>query len=110
MKQGETNMSTETKTRDLTLTRRFDTPIANAWKAWSEADQVMRWWGPTGFTSPVCKMDFREGGTTLVCMRAPDGQDFYNTWRYTKIVPMQEIEFVLNFADAEGNRRNPDEL
>ncbi len=103
-------MNTETKTRDLVLTRRFDTAVANVWRAWSDPQQVMRWWGPLGFTSPVCKMDFREGGTTLVCMRAPDGQDFYNTWTYRKIAPMQEIEFVLNFADANGNRVSPVEL
>jgi uncharacterized protein YndB with AHSA1/START domain len=103
-------MDTNTQTNDLVFTRRFDAPVANVWQAWSDAEQVMRWWGPTGFTSPVCKMDFRVGGTTLVCMRAPDGQDFYNTWSYQKIDPLQRIEFVLNFADAEGNRVTPVEL
>jgi uncharacterized protein YndB with AHSA1/START domain len=55
-------------------------------------------------------MDFREGGTSLVCMRAPEefgGQDFYNTWTYQKIVPMQRIEFILNFADENGRRADP---
>jgi uncharacterized protein YndB with AHSA1/START domain len=70
----------------------------------------MRWWGPTGFTSPLARMDFREGGASLVCMRAPQefgGQDYYNTWAYTKIVPMQYIEFIQNFADKDGNRIAP---
>ena len=70
----------------------------------------MRWWGPTGFTSPSAEMDFREGGTSLVCMRAPKefgGQDMYNTWTYRKIVPMELIEFILNFADKDGNKVDP---
>lgn len=73
-------MDTETKTRDLVVTRVFDAPVERAWKAWSDSEHVKRWWGPEGFTSPVARMDFREGGTSLVCMRSSEGQDFYNTW------------------------------
>ena len=53
---------------------------------------------------------FREGGTSLVCMRAPKefgGQDMYSTWTYTKIVPMREIEYLHHFADKGGNRVDP---
>jgi uncharacterized protein YndB with AHSA1/START domain len=55
-------------------------------------------------------MDFCEGGTSLVCMHAPQdfgGQNFYNTWTYKKIVPMQRIEFISNFANKDGTRITP---
>ncbi len=103
-------MSTESKKRDLVVTRLFDAPVEQVWKAWSDPEHVMRWWGPEGFTSPTAEMDFREGGVSLVCMRAPKefgGQDLYNTWAYKKIVPMQQIEFILNFADKDGTRVDP---
>lgn len=106
-------MNTERQKHDLVITRVFDAPIEKVWKAWSNADQVMRWWGPTGFTCPVAKMDFREGGRSLVCMRAPKefgGQDMYSTWSYKKIVPMQEIEFIQDFADENGNQIAPTTL
>jgi uncharacterized protein YndB with AHSA1/START domain len=73
----------------------------------------MKWWGPEGFSSPVARMDFREGGVSLVCMRAPQefgGQDMYNTWAYRKIVPLQSIEFVLDWADEQGNRISPADI
>jgi uncharacterized protein YndB with AHSA1/START domain len=95
---------------DLVVTRVFDAPIELVWKAWSDPEAVVEWWGPTGFTSPSAQMNFREGGTSLVCMRAPKelgGQDMYNTWTYQHIVPMQRIEFVLNFADKDGNKFDP---
>jgi|SoiMetStandDraft_2_1073263.scaffolds.fasta_scaffold07694_5 uncharacterized protein YndB with AHSA1/START domain len=98
------------KKRDLVFTRVFDAPVERVWQAWTDPEQVMRWWGPNGFSCPVAKMDFREGGTSLVCMRAPKefgGQDMYNTWTYTKIVPMREIEYLLHFADKDGNRVDP---
>lgn len=96
--------------KDLIVTRVFDVPVEEVWKAWSDPEYVMRWWGPTGFTCTLAKMDFREGGTSLVCMRAPKefgGQDLYNTWTYKKIVPMQQFEFIQNFADKDGNMADP---
>jgi len=106
-------MSTEPKKRDLVVTRVFDAPVEQVWKAWSDPEHVMRWWGPAGFTSPSAEMDFREGGTSLVCMRAPQefgGQDMYNTWTYRKIVPMQQIEFIQNFADKDGTKLDPAQM
>ena len=73
----------------------------------------MKWWGPNGFTSPSAEIDFREGGKSLVCMRAPKalgGQDMYSTWAYTKIVPMEIIEYVHNLADKNGKKADPVEL
>jgi uncharacterized protein YndB with AHSA1/START domain len=52
-------------------------------------------------------MDVREGGTSLVCMRSPQGQDLYNTWSYQTIVPLRSIAFVMSFADEEGNSVDP---
>lgn len=97
-------------TRNMTFTQTFDAPVERVWKQWSESENVMRWWGPKGFTSPLAKMDFREGGVSLVCMRAPKefgGMDMYNTWSYKKIVPHERIEFVLNFCDKDGNKLDP---
>src|SRR5882724_9424216 len=47
--------------RDLVITRLFAAPIERVWRAWTDPEYVMRWWGPTGFTSPLCRTDFREG-------------------------------------------------
>ena len=96
--------------RDLVVTRVVGAKVKEAWAAWTEAEKVMEWWGPDGFTSPVAKMDVREGGTSLVCMRAPKemgGRDMYNVWAYTKIVPMHELEFVTNLADETGRVLDP---
>jgi uncharacterized protein YndB with AHSA1/START domain len=98
------------KTRDLTLTRTFNAPVEMVWKAWAEPEYVMKWWGPDHFTSPSAKIDFREGGTSIVCMRAPQyfgGMDFYNIWVYQKIVPLQTIEYIQNLSDEHGNLIDP---
>ena len=73
--------------------------------AWSDPDYVTQWWGPAGFTSPSAELNFRIGGSSLVCMRAPaefGGQDMYTTWTYRRIEPMNLIEFDVRFTDATG--------
>jgi uncharacterized protein YndB with AHSA1/START domain len=107
---SQDNPTPSTAHRDLVVTRVFDAPVERAWRAWTEPELVMRWWGPQGFASPLARMDVREGGTSLVGMRSPQGQDLYNTWAYTKIVPVQRIEFVQNFSDKDGKRVEPAQI
>ena len=66
----------------MVVTRVFDASRELVWKAWTDPKYVMQWWGPKGFTAPVCKIDFRVGGKFLCCMRAPDGQEGWNAGEY----------------------------
>jgi uncharacterized protein YndB with AHSA1/START domain len=101
-------MNMETiKIHDLVITHIFDASVEAVWKAWSEPEFVMRWWGPDGFICPMAKIDFREGGTSLVCMRSPEYGDLYSTWLYRKIIPMKRIEYVHNLADKAGSKIDP---
>jgi len=98
------------ETFDMVLTRTIDAPVSEVWKAWTDGDLVRQWWGPSGFTAPVTEMDLREGGTSLVGMRAPDemgGFEHFHTWTYQKIVPGERLEFVQHFADQQGNAIDP---
>jgi len=95
---------------DLVVTRVFDAPVEEVWRAWSDPEQVMQWWGPDRFTCPVAEIDFREGGTSLLCMRAPKefgGQDMYSTWTYGKIDPKKRIELVHHFSDKARTKLDP---
>ena len=103
-------MQDTTAKKDIVVTRVFDAPVELVWKAWTDPQHVMRWWGPIGFTSPTCEMDVRVGGTSLVCMRSPEGQDLYLTWAYREIDPMRRIEFIQNLADKDGKRIDPVEV
>jgi uncharacterized protein YndB with AHSA1/START domain len=91
----------------MVITRVFDAPRALVWEAWTNPKYVMQWWGPKGFTAPVCKIDFRVGGKFLCCMRSPDGQEGWNGGEYHEIVPHEKIVYSLYFADAQGNKVDP---
>ncbi|MDZ4767282.1 MAG: SRPBCC domain-containing protein [Chloroflexota bacterium] len=101
------NSPVKPMTMPLVITRMFDAPRALVWKAWTEPEHLMRWWGPEHFTAPVCKVDLRVGGTYLYCMRSPEGQDFWSTGVYREIVPIERIVCTDSFADADGNIVDP---
>ena len=46
----------------VTITRTFSAPKALVWKALSESEHAVRWWGPHGHKNRVLKWDWRVGG------------------------------------------------
>lgn len=88
---------------DLIITRIFNAPRALVWKAWTEPERMKRWWGPKGFTAPVCRIDLRVGGTYLNCMRSPEGKDYWSAGVYREIVEPERLVCTDSFADEKGN-------
>ena len=88
--------------QELVITRAFDAPREQVWKAWTEPERVKSWWGPKGFTTPFCRIVLRVGGTNLYCMRSPEGEDYWSTGVYREIVPPERIVSTDSFADKDG--------
>jgi len=101
--KAKSDVITRTNGGELHITRFFNASREFLWRAWTEPEHVMQWWGPKGFTSPFCRIDLRVGGSYLYCMRSPEGQDFWSTGVYLEIVPMDRIVATDSFADEKGN-------
>lgn len=41
-------------------------------------------------------------------MRTPDGQEFWNAGEYHEIIPHEKIVYSMCFADAKGNKVEPE--
>jgi len=108
---GATNSGTTTSARsagrEIVITRVFDAPRDLVFKAWTEPEQVMRWWGPNGFATPVCKIELGPGGVFHSCMRSPVGRDFWSKGVYREIVEPERIVCTDFFSDEEGNLVQP---
>ena len=99
--------------KQIEVTRTFNAPVEMVWKVWTDPELVKRWWGPKYFISPLAKIDFREGGKSIVSMKAPKemgDQEFYSIWEYVKIIPLKTIEFIQNLSDKDGNKTHPTKL
>lgn len=76
MPASDPNSILQSAERELIITRVFDAPHDLVWKAWTEPARLAQWFGPQGFTLPVCDVDLRAGGVFHFVMRGPDGRDY----------------------------------
>jgi len=95
--------SAGTTSPDFTITRTFDAPRELVWKAWTERDRLMEWFGPKGFKMSVANLDLRPGGIFHYCLIGPDGKEMWGKFVYREIVKPERIVLVNSFSDAEGN-------
>jgi uncharacterized protein YndB with AHSA1/START domain len=93
------------------VSRTFQAPVEQLWKAWSTPELVKQWWGPEGFSCPEAKLDFRVGGEYLFAMKE-DSSDKIN-WskgEFRELVPHQRIVCTDMFSDSEGKPIDPKEI
>ena len=88
---------------DVRITRVFDAPRELVFRMWTEPQHFARWWGPKGFTNPVCELDARPGGEILVRMRAPTAHVYPLTGTFREIVPGERLVFTAIAEDAAGH-------
>lgn len=80
--------------RVLVIERMFAAPPEMVFDAWTRPPQVVRWWGPKGFTTPSCEMDVRPGGTFRICIRSGEGKDHWMSGVYREVVPPDRLVFT----------------
>lgn len=83
----------QSESRDLRISRTFRAPIELVWEVWTNPEHIAKWWGPTGFTNTMDKMDVREGGEWTFTMHGPDGTNFPNRSVFKEIIPFKKIAF-----------------
>ena len=93
-------MATKNKSNELKLTRVFDAPVQAVWDAWTDPEQVARWWGPRGFSITTHKKDLRPGGTWVYTMHGPDGTDYPNSTYYYEVKEREAL--VYDHGASEG--------
>lgn len=99
---GKPNAATSAAAGELVITRVFDAPRELVFKAWTDPKHVAQWWGPHGFTNPVCELDVRPGGAIRIHMRGPDGTVYPMTGVYQEIVEPTRLVFSSAALDEQG--------
>jgi uncharacterized protein YndB with AHSA1/START domain len=97
-----TDAALKSRAWELVISRAFEAPRRLVFKAWTEPERLVRWWGPRGYSTPSCKMDVRPGGTWRVCMRSPEGTDHWLSCVYREVVEPERLVFSWAWENAEG--------
>jgi uncharacterized protein YndB with AHSA1/START domain len=96
------NDAKSTADPDMVITRALDAPRERVFTAWIDSKHVAQWWGPHGFTIPLCELDVRPGGAIRIHMRGPDGTVYPMTGVYQEIVEPARLVFTSAALDEEG--------
>jgi uncharacterized protein YndB with AHSA1/START domain len=88
----------------LVMHRTFDAPRILVWKAWTEANHLMRWMCPAEFMVLFAENDLRIGGKWRSGMRSPEGEDFIHCGEYLEIEKPSRLVFTHTW---ESNRLEP---
>ncbi len=103
---------------ELRLRRVLAAPRHDVFRAWTDPDELKRWWGPGAFTTPYAEIDLRPGGQYLLVMQPPSGEALrlagtfrvveppellVYTWRWESGVPDPTESLVtVEFIDLGG--------
>lgn len=93
--------------RTLFIDRTFDAPRELVFKAWTDPQHIVQWWGPRGFKSTVLTLDLRSGGAYRIHMRSPENTDHWSQGIYREVVPPERLVMVGSWADRDGNPTTP---
>jgi uncharacterized protein YndB with AHSA1/START domain len=86
--------------QEIRMTRLFDAPRHLVFEAMTKPEHVRRWWGclGTGYSVPVCEIDFRPGGRWRFVNRHPKGEAAFHG-EYQEIAPPSRVVFTEIFED-----------
>jgi uncharacterized protein YndB with AHSA1/START domain len=87
---------------EMSLTRRVAAPLEVVFRAWIDPRHLAEWWGPKGFTNPVCEVDARVGGAIRIDMRGPEGVVHPMTGRFVDIDRPHRLVFMTSPLDESG--------
>lgn len=102
--------------REVVSTRLIDVPRERVVEAFTDPEQLVKWWGPNGFTNTIKRFEFREGGEWHLTMHGPDGTDYRNESVfvtvdlperivYDHLRTMHRFLMEMTFFDFDGKTR-----
>ena len=106
--------------QEIEITRVYDAPRELVWSAWTEPEQLVRWWGPHGWSTPLetVTMDVRPGGDFRLTSVSDEGVEMPVIGVYREVVEPERLvldepaegswhegaESVVTFADLGDGR------
>jgi uncharacterized protein YndB with AHSA1/START domain len=79
--------------QEITIRRVFDAPRELVWKAWTEPDQLVEWWGPPGWSTALSTvtMEVRPGGDFRLTSVNEEGAEMPVVGVYREVVAPERL-------------------
>ena len=84
----------EGRQQRLEVRRIVSASPARVFAAWTDPDQLRRWWGPPGATCPAAEVDLRVGGRYRIGNSFPDGRTIWIVGEFEVVRPPNELVYT----------------
>lgn len=91
------------KATEVNITRTFNAPRELVFDAWSTAQNLEKWYAPSGCSITVKTFDFAEGAAFHHCITIPNGKDCWCIGTFLTIDRPNRLVYTLINADENGN-------
>ncbi len=86
----------------LTVSKNLNASVADVWNAWTNPEEIAKWWLPEGFSeSAPSEVDLRVGGEFKLHMQPPEGDAFYAHGIFKEIVPNSKIKSTWLWSTSD---------
>lgn len=86
--------------RELVLCRIMDAPPEKLYQGWTNPELMKQWFVPKPWSIARVETDLRPGGSSLVVMKDPEGNEYPNPGIYLEVVPNKKLVFTDAFHKA----------
>ena len=86
--------------RDLVLSRLIDAPPHRVFEAFTRPELLKQWFAPLPWTIASAELDVRPGGSNLIVMCDPDGNEYPNRGVYLEVVENRRLVLTDAFTEA----------
>jgi uncharacterized protein YndB with AHSA1/START domain len=86
-------MPETTTAQEIEITRVYDAPRELAWRAWTEPEELVQWWGPSGWSTPLdtVTMEVRPGGVFRLTSISDEGAEMPVAGIYREVVEPERL-------------------
>ena len=80
-------------------------PLERVFTALVEPEELAKWWGPKGFTSPSIDLDPRVGGSYRITMQPPEGEVFHLSGEFLAVDPPNRLSYTFCWEEPTPDDR-----
>jgi uncharacterized protein YndB with AHSA1/START domain len=89
----------------LRMTRILPAPRPDVWRALTEADELVTWWGPKGFSTPDVDFLPRAGQSYRIAMQPPEGELFHLHGTFREVDPPARLSYTFVWDPPDPDDR-----
>jgi uncharacterized protein YndB with AHSA1/START domain len=89
----------------LQLRRVLEAPASTVFRACTVPEELAKWWGPRGFTTPAIEIDLRVGGRYRFGMQPPEGDLFHLTGEFREVDPPSRLVYTFVWEPPDPDDR-----